>query len=88
MSKIILIQQLNLTVLFQTIQSSAETVLFQKVQFRICTQFRCPWCNGYRRRKWTLRHEFKSWTRLIEFHIALLPWETYESNCSPPAMGK
>ena len=26
---------------------------------------RCPWCNGYRRRKWTRRHEFKSWTRLI-----------------------
>ena len=23
---------------------------------------RCPWCNGYRRRIWTLQHEFKSWT--------------------------
>ena len=34
---------------------------------------RCPWCNGYRRRKWTRRHEFKSWTRLIAFHIALIP---------------
>ena len=34
---------------------------------------RCPWCNGYRRRKWTQRHEFKSWTRLIAFHIALIP---------------
>ena len=33
--------------------------------------WRCPWCNGYRRRKW--RHEFKSWTRLIAFHIALIP---------------
>ena len=32
-----------------------------------------PWCNGYRRRKWTRRHEFKSWTRLIAFHIALIP---------------
>ena len=29
--------------------------------------------NGYRRRKWTRRHEFKSWTRLIAFHIALIP---------------
>ena len=29
-------------------------------------------CNGYRRRKWTRRHEFKSWTRLIAFHIALI----------------
>ena len=30
----------------------------------------CPWCNGYRRRKWTRRHEFKPWARLIEFSIA------------------
>ena len=37
---------------------------------------RCPWCNGYRRRKWTRRHEFKSWTRLIAFHIALIPLGT------------
>ena len=35
--------------------------------------WRCPWCNGYRLRKWTRRHEFKSWTRLIAFHIALIP---------------
>ena len=35
--------------------------------------WRCPCCNGYRRRKWTRRHEFKSWTRLIAFHIALIP---------------
>ena len=33
----------------------------------------CPWCNGYRRRKWTRQHEFKSWTRQIAFHIALKP---------------
>ena len=26
-----------------------------------------------RRRKWTRRHEFKSWTRLIAFHITLIP---------------
>ena len=32
--------------------------------------WRCPWCNGCRRRKWTRRHEFKYWTRLIAFsHI-------------------
>ena len=36
-------------------------------------KWRCPWCNDYRRRKWTRRHEFKSWTRLIAFHIALIP---------------
>ena len=34
---------------------------------------KCPWCNGYRRRKWTRRHQFKSWTRLIAFHIVLIP---------------
>ena len=34
---------------------------------------RCPWCNGYRRGKWTRRLEFKSWTRMIAFHIALIP---------------
>ena len=35
--------------------------------------WRCPWCSRYRRRKWTRRHEFKSWTWLIAFHIALIP---------------
>ena len=35
--------------------------------------WRFPWCNGYRRRMWTRRHEFKSWTSLITFHIALIP---------------
>ena len=33
----------------------------------------CWWCNAYRRRKWTRQHEFKSWTRLIAFHKALIP---------------
>ena len=32
--------------------------------------WRYPWCSRYRRRKWTRWHEFKSWTRLIAFHIA------------------
>ena len=34
---------------------------------------RCPWCDGYCLWKWIRRHEFKSWTRLIAFHIALIP---------------
>ena len=34
---------------------------------------RCPWYNGYRRWKWTRQHEFNSCTRLIAFHIALIP---------------
>ena len=35
--------------------------------------WKCLWCNGYRHRKWIRRHKFKSWTRLIAFHIALIP---------------
>ena len=31
------------------------------------------WCNGYPRRKWTRRLEFKSWTRMIAFHIVVIP---------------
>ena len=50
----------------------------------IITSKKCPWCNGYRRRKWTRRHEFKSWMRLIAFHIALIPLGII----LPPAMGK
>ena len=48
---------------------------FKKVAYlSACkTHGRCPWCNGYRRRKWTRRHEFKPWTRLMAFHIALIP---------------
>ena len=34
---------------------------------------RCPWYNYYRHRKWTRWHEFKFWTWLIAFHIALIP---------------
>ena len=33
--------------------------------------WRYSWC--YNRRKWTWRHAFKTWTRLIAFHIALIP---------------
>ena len=32
-----------------------------------------PWCNCYRRWIWTRRHEFKSWTWLVAFHIELIP---------------
>ena len=39
----------------------------------IVIKWRCPWCSRYRRRKWTRWYEFKSWMRLIAFHIALIP---------------
>ena len=61
----------------QFISSSIPTIIL----------WRCPWCNGYRRRKWTRRYEFQSWKRLIAFHIALIPlgkvWIIL-----PPARGK
>ena len=44
-----------------------------ELKTRITSTIRCLWCNGYRRSKWTQRYEFKSWTRLIAFHIALIP---------------
>ena len=52
----------------------SDSVTYNRVQvLSIPILWRCPWCNGYRRRKWIQRHEFKSWTRLIAFHIALIP---------------
>ena len=48
----------------------------------------CPWCNGYRHRKWTRRHEFKSWTLLIAFHIALTLGKGMNPVILPAAMGK
>ena len=41
--------------------------------FRLLSELFGPWCNCYRRRNWTRRLEFKSWTRLIALHIALIP---------------
>ena len=65
---------------FRTLTRKWEVHIFLKkssLVFYYCvimyTRRRCPWCNGYRRRKWTRRHEFKPWTRLIAFHIALIP---------------
>ena len=48
---------------------------------------RCPRCNGYRRRIWTRRHEFKSWTDCIS-HSTNTLGEGMNPNILPPAMGK
>ena len=40
---------------------------------RILSRYRNRGARGYRRRKWLRRREFKSWPRLIAFHIALIP---------------
>ena len=59
---------------FVCTQLNEQTVLFQTIKFDMSIKLNgSPWCNGYRRRKWTRQHEFKSWTRLIAFHIALIP---------------
>ena len=58
-----------------SLQAVISLVMFYSFPslYLLSVMWRCPWCNGYRRRKWTRRHEFKSWTRLIAFHIALIP---------------
>ena len=49
--------------------------------------WRCPWCSCYRRRKWTRRHEFNSWTDCISHST-----NTLGKGMNPiilsPAMGK
>ena len=52
------------------IRKIERSKLLRLIKWRL---WRCPWCNGYRRRMWTRRYEFKSWTRLIAFHIVLIP---------------
>ena len=47
----------------------------------------CPWCNGYPRRNWTRRHEFKSWTDCIS-HSTNTRGKTMNPIILPPAMGK
>ena len=51
--------------------------------------WRCPWCDGYRRRKWTRGHEFKSSGRLMAFlHSTNTLGKVMNPNILPPAMGK
>ena len=49
--------------------------------------WRCPWCNGYRCRMWTRRHEFKSWTDYIP-HCTNTLGKGMNPIILPPAMGK
>ena len=51
------------------------------------TTDRCPWCNGYCRRIWTRRHEFKSWTSCIS-HSTNTLGKGMNPIILPPAMGK
>ena len=49
---------------------------------------RCPLCIGYRRRKWTRRHEFKSWSRHCISHSTNTLRKGMNQIILPPAMGK
>ena len=51
--------------------------------------WRCLWCNGYRRRKWTRRHEFKSWTKTdCISHSTNTLGKGMNPIILPPVMGK
>ena len=49
--------------------------------------WRYPWCNGYRRRNWTRRHEFISWTDCISRSTNTLG-KGMNPIILPPAIGK
>ena len=59
--------------LFVLQRDSCHRVWFRSVLLFFCVIVSYPWFNGYRRRKWTRQLKFKSWTRLIVFHKALIP---------------
>ena len=50
--------------------------------------WKCTWYNGYPRRKWTLRSDFKSWTRLFTFLTALLSFRNIWIQLLSSTMGK
>ena len=41
-------------------QHNVSLTVLSAVTHIITLNWRCPWCNGYRRKKWTRQHEFKS----------------------------
>ena len=46
--------------------------VFDAYQLWLTIRVRHSWCNGYRRWKWTQWLDFKSWIRLLAFHIVQL----------------
>ena len=57
-------------------------ILFWILHSIIISTLRYPWCNGYRRRKWTRRHEF------ISSHSTNILGKGMNPIILPPAMGK
>ena len=60
---------------------------FQPSCMKWASVFEWHKCNGYRRRNWTRRHEFKSWTDCIS-HSTNTLGKGMNPNILPPAMGK
>ena len=72
-STFIILQGWLILILFNIIHSLPLQLNGSKYYYLILIiQFDIGGARGYCRRKWTRRHEFKSWTRLIAFHIALI----------------
>ena len=69
---------------FFFIASAVLWLIFEPVTHKFP---RCPWGNGYRRRNWTQRHEFKSWTDCIS-HSTNTLGKGMNPIILPPAMGK
>ena len=59
--------------MFDRDQAEITVMQFRGHSLLVHQSMSVSWCNCYRRRNWTRRLEFKSWTRLIAFHIALIP---------------
>ena len=55
---------------FTTAKVCSHLILCRPKRSENLYEFQYQWCNGYRRRIHTQRPEFKSWTRLIAFHIS------------------
>ena len=51
---------------------SKAQILSFRIGFILSCYRRRSWCDDYRRRKFTRLLEFKTWTRLFAFHIALI----------------
>ena len=69
--------------------SAGIFVCGNKLLATLIYQWRCPWCNGYRRRNWIRRHEFKSWMKTdCISHSTNTLGKGMNPIILPPAMGK
>ena len=64
-----------------------DAALLSTQHNKVRINWRCPWCNDYRRRNWTWRQQFKSWTDCIS-HSTNTFGKGMNPIILPPAMGK